>query len=532
MGSSVSRQAPPPTEPEPEPEPTSPQQTEDSANITSPKEATPAQSQPPPKGKQRRSSLPPKTKIKPSPKSKTTKALKKRKQENELPEIAMEPDVEMTDGATESKTPKKWTRTPSKKKAVDVSALVTVKREEQQPMKADRAVSVAEPKTSPLSTKRPRTKYVKPHRKEKSLPESPPEKASDGHIPPATPLLRKRSTRSLAKKSSKEAAAKAPASPLPAAVSPLVSAAPSQPIGTVRVQQLDAGIATNHAPPITPVSDTYNPTIRPVRRTPKKTSPVVPSPALAPPQFVPQHAMPSQPQLPPLPHPTPGPPFPAATAHISPLISTLPTTDQISVSPNKRRRALFENPVPNVAPTPEDQPYFVTKSPVPVVAGHSSLNVNGQSILSDPPPALIVNDANIPEGHGYEYNFTCRCGHRFATKGNINRHLKTLRYDEEHMKYVHPESEVFVHIFPRVRLKKSEYEAIKAKKQAEVEATAVLAAMRKDRIEESVTVQQVSEESEQRPTNKRKYADFVSDMPSPAGTKRKKSRVVVGNMNV
>ncbi|KAK9363590.1 hypothetical protein V1504DRAFT_437728 [Lipomyces starkeyi] len=517
MGSSVSRQAPPPTEPEPEPEPTSPQQTEDSANITSPKEATPAQSQPPPKGKQRRSSLPPKTKIKPSPKSKTTKAVKKRKQENELPEIAIEPDVEVTDGATEAKTPKKWTRTPSKKKAVDVSAApVTLKREEQQPMKADRAVSVAEPKTSPLSTKRPRTKYVKPHRKEKSLPESPPVKASDGHILPATPLLRKRSTRSLAMKSSKEAAAKAPASPLPAAVSPLVSAAPSQPIGTVRVQQVDAGIVTNHAPPITPVSDPYNPTIRPVRRTPKKTSPAVPSPALAPPQFVPQHVVPSQPQLPPLPHPplphpTPGPPFPAATAHISPLISTLPTTDKISVSPNKRRRALFENPVPNVPPTLEDQPYFVTKSPVPVVAGHSSLNVNGQSILSDPPPAIIVNDANIPEGHGYEYNFT---------------------YDEEHMKYVHPESEVFVHIFPRVRLKKSEYEAIKAKKQAEVEATAVLAAMRKDRIEESVTVQQVSEESEQRPTNKRKYADFVSDIASPAGTKRKKPRVVVGNMNV
>ncbi|KAK9351539.1 hypothetical protein V1523DRAFT_416515 [Lipomyces doorenjongii] len=525
MGSSASRQAPPPSEPEPEPEPTSPQQTEDSANITSPEEATPAQSQPPPKGKQRRSSLPPTTKIKQSPKSKTTKAVKKRKQENELPDIAVEPD-----GVKEAKMPKKWTRTPSRRKAVDASATVTVKREAQQQMKADRAVSVAESTASPLSTKRPRTKYVKPHRKEKSPPESPPVKVSDGHIPPATPLLRKRSTRSLAKKSSNEAAAKAPASPLPTAVSPLVSAGPSQAVDTVKVQQSEAGIATNHAPPITPVSDPYNPTIRPVRRTPKKTLPVVPSPPLAPPQFVPQPIVPSQPQLPP--HPTPGSPFPAATAHISPLISTLPNTDQISVSPNKRRRALFENPVPKVSPTPEDQPYFVTKSPVPVVAGHSSLNVNGQSILSDPPPAMVVNGANVPEGHGYEYNFTCRCGHRFATKGNINRHLKTLRYDEEHVKYVHPESEVFVHIFPRVRLKKSEYEAIRAKKQAEVEATAVLAAMRKDRIEESVTVQQVPDDREQRPTNKRKYADFVSDTASPAGRKRKQSRVAVGNMNV
>ncbi|KAK9388569.1 hypothetical protein V1515DRAFT_410437 [Lipomyces mesembrius] len=534
MGSSASRQAPPPSEPEPEPEPepTSPQQTDDSANITSPEEATPAQSQPPPKSKQRRSSLPPKTKIKPSPKSKATKPVKKRKQENELPDIVVEPDVEMTDGVTEAKMPKKWTRTAFKKKAVDAPATVTVKREEQQPMKADRAVSVAESAASPLSAKRPRTKYVKPHRKEKSLPESPPVKVSDGHIPPATPLLRKRSKRSLAKKSSKEAADKAPASPLATAVSPLISAGPSQPIDSVRVQQSEAGIATNHTPPITPVSDPYNPTIRPVRRTPNKMLPVVPSPPLAPPQFVPQHVVPSQPQLPPLPHPTPGPRFPAATSHISPLISTLPATDQISVSPNKRRRALFENPVPKVPPTPEDQPYFVTKSPVPVVAGHSSLHVNGQSILSDPPPAMVVNDANIPEGHGYEYNFTCRCGHRFATKGNINRHLKTLRYEEGHMKYVHPESEVFVHIFPRVRLKKREYEAIRAKKQAEVDATAVLAAMRKDRIEESVTVQQMPEDSEQRPTNKRKYADFVSDTASPTGTKRKKSRVAVGNMNV
>ncbi|KAK9376551.1 uncharacterized protein V1513DRAFT_456990 [Lipomyces chichibuensis] len=531
MGSSASRQAPAPAEPEPEPEPTSPQQTEDSA-ITSPEEATPVPSQPPPKAKQRRSSLPQKTKIKVSPKLKTTKAVKKRKQENELPEIAVEPDVETMDGTTESKTPKKWTHTPSKKKAVAASATVTVKKEEQQPMKPDRTLSVAEPKKSPLSTKRPRTKYVKPHRKEKSPPESSPVKASDGHISPATPLLQKRSKRSLAKKSTKEAATKAAASPLTAAVSPLVSVGPSHPIGTVRIQQVDAGIATNHAPPITPVSDHYNPTIRPVRRAPRKPSPVVPSPPFAPPQFVPQHVVPSQPQLPPPPHPTPGPPFPAATAHVSPLISTLPITDQISVSPNKRRRALFENPVPKAPPKPEDQPYFVTKSPVPVVAGHSSLHVNGQSILSDPPPAIIVNDANIPEGHGYEYNFTCRCGHRFATKGNINRHLKTLRYDEEHMKYVHPESEVFIHIFPRVRLKKTEYEAIKAKKQAEVEATAVLAAMRKDRIEESVTVKQLSEEAEQRPTNKRKYADFVGDMASSASTKRKKSRVAVGNMNV
>ncbi|KAK9235319.1 hypothetical protein V1525DRAFT_410363 [Lipomyces kononenkoae] len=541
MGSSVSRHASVRKEPVPRPESATQQQTD---NTSPPEEPAPVKAQPP-KGKRIQPSPPPKT-IKPHLKSKTTKEIRKRKQENEepettaeekvetterlkskstkeirkrkqeneLPEIAVEEKVLTTDSTTKPKKTKRPTPTPSKKKVVDTRATITVKKEDQQPIKGDGTALIAVQKDSSVP-KRPRTKYVKPHKKEKSRTEK-------SHIPSAVPLRRKKSKKSPGKKSSKEDADNTPVSPVPAPILPVVSAGPAQTKVSVGDQQNAIGSASSLAPPIMTDSE---PTIEAVRWVPKRVSPALPSPALGQPQLVPQHDnRPYQPQLPPLQHLTAGIPFPTATAvPISPLIPTLPATNQIAVSPSKRRRALFENPVPKVPPKPDDPPYFVTKSPAPVVAGHSSLHVNGQSILSDPPPAMIINNTSAANDHGFEYNFTCRCGHRFATKGNINRHLKTLRYDDEHMKYVHPESEVFVHIFPRIRLKKSEYEAIKAKKQAEVEATAVLAAMRKDRIDESAMAQQAPQYFEQSElTNKRKYADFDGDPASSASAKRKK----------
>ncbi|KAK9369474.1 hypothetical protein V1509DRAFT_619526 [Lipomyces kononenkoae] len=515
MGSSVSRQAPATKESVPVPE--SAQKRQQTGNTSPTEEPTPAKSQSP-KIKRRQLSPHPKP-IKPPQKSKSAKEIKKRKQENKLPEIVVEPRVETTASTTEPKTPKKSTQTPSKKKAVDAKATITVKREEDQSTRVDGTALIAEQGDRAVH-KRPRTKYVKPHKKGKS-------RTEESHIASPAPPRRKKSKKSSGKKSGKEVADKTPVSPVPVPMSPLVSAGPAQTVTNAAVQQTATSNASSLASPTMTDSE---PTIEAVRWVPKRVSPALPSPALAPPQFVPQMPQPDdrpyRPQLPPLQHLTAGisfPPGPPAD-QVSPLIATLPTTNQIAVSPAKRRRALFENPVPKSPPKPDDPPYFVTKNPAPVIAGHSSLHVNGQSILSDPPPAIIIKDANAANGHDYEFNFMCRCGHRFATKGNINRHLKTLRYDEEHMKYVHPESEVFVHIFPRVRLKKSEYEAIKAKKQAEVEATAVLAAMRKDRIDESATVQQVPQYSEQSmQANKRKYADFDSDLAWPASAKRKKT---------
>ncbi|KAK9382742.1 uncharacterized protein V2V93DRAFT_365871 [Kockiozyma suomiensis] len=148
----------------------------------------------------------------------------------------------------------------------------------------------------------------------------------------------------------------------------------------------------------------------------------------------------------------------------------------------KRRRVLFENPIPPTSPKPTDEPFTyrrisissngTLKSSVPSSA--SSLQVNGRSILSDPiPTASKQNGSAIPETANcsgdysedvYEEAFECRCGHVFATKGNINRHLKTMRYDFEHARYVHPNNYVYSRIFPRTRLTKAEYNAIKERK--------------------------------------------------------------------
>ncbi|KAK9324488.1 hypothetical protein V1517DRAFT_317154 [Lipomyces orientalis] len=525
MGGSASKQTRAPAEPEAGS--TSPQQTEDPTTLAPPEEPAPEKSQPVLKSRRKRSP-PPKAKTRPPPIQGTGRAVKKRKQENEgrvvkksrqeneLPESAVEPKAEKADGSPEAKIPKR-TRTLTKKKSVDSAASVTVKREEDLAWKVDKTPPMAKATTSTPTTKRLRAKYVKPHKKHKG----PTEPASES---PSTAQLQPKKGRSSVKEelSSQATATPVSAPTLPVSSPQLVDARHSQMAESLRVQQHDVADASTRPQSTTAVPEPPNPTIKPVGRIPNSPSPMTSSALLAPPQFVPQPTAPPQPQLlPPIPPPMHHAPIPAATAHISPLISGLPTASPIAMSPSKRRRALFENPVPKIPPTREDQPYFVTRTPVPVIAGHSSLNVNGQSILSDPPPPMIINDANIPEGHGYEYNFSCRCGHRFATKGNINRHLKTLRYDEDHVKYVHPENEVFVHIFPRVRLKKSEYEAIKAKKQAEVEATAALAAMRQDRIEESVTVQQQPEAPEQTPVRKRKYTEF-GDVSSLSSKKRKK----------
>ncbi|KAJ8098287.1 hypothetical protein POJ06DRAFT_259030 [Lipomyces tetrasporus] len=515
MGSSSSKQAP--AQAEPEAESTSPEQTEDSTSLASPEEPAPEKSQPLHKGRQKRVSPPPKAKTKHPPSQGTGRVVKKRKQENELPS-AVEPKVEKADGRTEAKIPKR-TRTPAKKKSVDSAATVTVKKEEDLAGKMGQTAPMAKSTTSTSATKRLRTKYVKPHKKHKSPTEPATESAS-------TAQLRQKKSRSSVKEelelSSQSTVTPVSAPALPVSAPQLVNARRSQAAESVRVQRNEVAGAPTRPQSVTAVPEPHNSTMEPVGPIPRSPSPIASSAPLAPPQFVPQPTAPPEPQLlPPIPPSMHRAPIPAATAHVSPLISALPTASPIAMSPGKRRRALFENPLPRVPPVREDQPYFVTRTPIPVIAGHSSLNVNGQSILSDPPPPIIINDANIPEGHGYEYNFTCRCGHRFATKGNINRHLKTLRYDEDHVKYVHPDNEVFVHIFPRVRLKKSEYEAIKAKKQAEVEATAALAAMRQDRIEESVTLQQQPGAPEQTPVKKRKYTEF-GDVSSLSSKKRKR----------
>ncbi|KAK9474436.1 uncharacterized protein V1510DRAFT_412221 [Dipodascopsis tothii] len=62
-------------------------------------------------------------------------------------------------------------------------------------------------------------------------------------------------------------------------------------------------------------------------------------------------------------------------------------------------------------------------------------------------PTSLYTEAFEPVAPGAAPNarvvYMCRCGHLFTTQGNINRHLRQLRYDPEHMLYVSPDNYVF-----------------------------------------------------------------------------------------
>ncbi|KAK9465337.1 hypothetical protein V1512DRAFT_266095 [Lipomyces arxii] len=207
------------------------------------------------------------------------------------------------------------------------------------------------------------------------------------------------------------------------------------------------------------------------------------------------------------------PPTPEHQQHTMAEISLAEYQNQRYGPPGRpKRRVLFSNPIPALPPSRNEQAYSVLRTPIPLISGHPSLN--SQLILSAPSPAVEVYPYSVHDERNYDYIFTCKCGHKFVTKGNINRHLKTLRFDEEHAKYVHPENELFVHIFPRNRLKKQEYEALRYKKQAEVDATTALAAMSqaskaaRGYVEALQLKQQIIEQDKQLAATKRRYAQF------------------------
>ncbi|KAK9452589.1 hypothetical protein V1511DRAFT_490561 [Dipodascopsis uninucleata] len=79
-----------------------------------------------------------------------------------------------------------------------------------------------------------------------------------------------------------------------------------------------------------------------------------------------------------------------------------------------------------------------------------------------PAPGAPPSDSELPyivekSGDGSKpdsYTYTCKCGHKFTTKGNINRHMRAQRYDAIHMKYVNPNNAVFDAFVSRPRVEK------------------------------------------------------------------------------
>ncbi|KAK7202801.1 hypothetical protein BZA70DRAFT_285059 [Myxozyma melibiosi] len=180
----------------------------------------------------------------------------------------------------------------------------------------------------------------------------------------------------------------------------------------------------------------------------------------------------------------------------APLARSFPTLEMVPANNSLQvnGRSILSDPVPLAKPRKMDNGRSVVTDPARVklveppiedsdnnndnsVSNSKNDNsINSTSTSSDNSNSNnnSANDSDDDESNGsskdYEEAYECRCGHAFATKGNINRHLRTLRYDPDHMQFVHPNNVVYARIFPRTRLTQAEYSAIREKNNAQKSA--------------------------------------------------------------